>query len=330
MNNSSLITPDKSALGEVVNDDAIVELATNGLNSENSRVMYAFSIRAFLDWRRKHDNPALSPALIESYKKFLLLEGRKEVLRRRGIEPEEDLPAYSSESVNLQLCAVRRLVRVAAENGIVDDSLADRIGHVKGVRSSGHRVGNWLTREEAQTMLHLPNTATLRGLRDRALLAVLLGAGLRRSEAVALTCRHIQKREGRWMIVDIRGKGRRVRSIPIPIWVKTALDGWLVTAGIRSGPVFRKVYKSEKISPRPFSNDSVYKIVRQYGSEFGEGIATHDLRRTFAKLARQGGSPIDQIQLTLGHASVATTERYLGTEQNITDAPSDRLGLDLI
>ncbi len=131
------------------------------------------------------------------------------------------------------------------------------------------------------------------------------------------------------MIVDMRGKGQRIRSIPISEWVKHAVDGWLIMAGVRSGPVFRKVYKSKKISPHPLSDQAVYNIVKQYGNDFEEGIAAHDLRRTFAKLARQGGSPIDQIQLTLGHASVATTERYLGTDQNITDAPADRLGLEL-
>ncbi len=58
-----------------------------------------------------------------------------------------------------------------------------------------------------------------------------------------------------------------------------------------------------------------------------QGIAPHDLRRTFAKLAHKGGSPIDQIQLSLGHDSIQTTEKYLGVEQNLTDAPCDHLGL---
>ncbi|MBA3632740.1 MAG: site-specific integrase [Acidobacteria bacterium] len=58
-----------------------------------------------------------------------------------------------------------------------------------------------------------------------------------------------------------------------------------------------------------------------------QGIAPHDLRRTFAKLAHKGGSPIDQIQLSLGHDSIQTTEKYLGVEQDLTDAPCDHLGL---
>lgn len=58
-----------------------------------------------------------------------------------------------------------------------------------------------------------------------------------------------------------------------------------------------------------------------------EGLAAHDLRRTFAKLAHKGGAALDQIQLSLGHASLKTTEVYLGVEQDLTDAPCDRLGL---
>ena len=56
-------------------------------------------------------------------------------------------------------------------------------------------------------------------------------------------------------------------------------------------------------------------------------FAPHDLRRSYAKLAHKGHAPLEQIQLSLGHASIQTTERYLGVEQDFTDAPCDHLGL---
>ncbi|MGD0773917.1 MAG: tyrosine-type recombinase/integrase [Candidatus Solibacter sp.] len=71
---------------------------------------------------------------------------------------------------------------------------------------------------QAQTLLNTPDTSTTKGLRDRAILAVLLGCGLRRSEVAALTVGHVQQRDGRWCIVDLVGKQGRVRTIPMPTW----------------------------------------------------------------------------------------------------------------
>jgi integrase len=68
---------------------------------------------------------------------------------------------------------------------------------------------------------------------------------------------------------------------------------------------------------------------RRVRGPLGIAVAPHDCRRTFAKLALKGGARLEQIQLSLGHASIRTTERYLGVEQDLTDAPCDRLGLRL-
>ena len=69
------------------------------------------------------------------------------------------------------------------------------------VASKGVRLGNWLSIRQAQTLLNAPDATTTKGLRDRAILAVLLGCGLRRSEVAALTVPHVQQRDGRWCIV---------------------------------------------------------------------------------------------------------------------------------
>jgi integrase len=73
---------------------------------------------------------------------------------------------------------------------------------------------------------------------------------------------------------------------------------------------------------------SIFEIVHRAGAGIGvPNLAPHDLRRTFAKLAHKGKAALEQIQLSLGHASVTTTERYLGVRQDLTDAPCDHLGL---
>ena len=85
---------------------------------------------------------------------------------------------------------------------------------------------------QAQSLLNAPDVTTARGLRDRAILAVLLGCGLRRSEVAALTFAHVQQRDGRWCIVDLVGKHGRVRTAPMPTWVRVAIDAWTTPAGI--------------------------------------------------------------------------------------------------
>jgi integrase len=170
---------------------------------------------------------------------------------------------------------------------------------------------------------------TLKGVRDRAILAVLLGCGLCRSEVAMLEVRHVQQRDGRWVIVDLVARGRRTRSVPMPSWTKVALDAWLDSARVTDGRVFRSLRKGGRLGGDGTTDQAVADVVRVYTAQVGVPIAAHDLRRTFAKLAMKNGSRLEQIPLSLGHASITTTERYLGVEQDLTDAPCERLGLRL-
>jgi site-specific recombinase XerD len=178
--------------------------------------------------------------------------------------------------------------------------------------------------------LNAPDVKTLKGVRDRALLAVLIGCGLRQAEAAILSVSHIQQREGRWAIVDIIGKRDKMRTVPMPSWAKATIDRWTYAARIDENFIFRRVNKGGNLMGERLTEQAIYNIVVGYAEKLEkQGIAPHDLRRTFAKLAHKGGSPIDQIQLSLGHDSIQTTEKYLGVEQDLTDAPCDHLGLKI-
>jgi integrase len=167
----------------------------------------------------------------------------------------------------------------------------------------------------------------MKGKRDRALLAVLIGCGLRRKEATALTVEHIQLRDARWVIVDLIGKDGRVRTVPMPSWTKNAIDTWLTAAGIVNELIFRSINKRGVVNGNSLTARSIFEVVQASGSRIGmPNLAPHDLRRTFAKLAHKGKAALEQIQLSLGHASLTTTERYLGVGQDLTDAPCDHLG----
>ncbi|OGR25038.1 MAG: hypothetical protein A2139_02420 [Desulfobacca sp. RBG_16_60_12] len=192
--------------------------------------------------------------------------------------------------------------------------------------------GIWLTKEQAQQLLDAPDPTTLKGLRDRAILAVLLGAALCREECASLTVEHLQQREGRWVIVDLIGKRGKVRSVPIDAWVKAALDDWLVAANITAGTLWRNFRRGDHIarSHVGMSSQAIWGVVTEYAKPLGfPTIAPHDLRRTAAKLMRAGGASIEQISLILGHSSIDVTKKYLGVELDLQDAATDRIGLKL-
>lgn len=94
-------------------------------------------------------------------------------------------------------------------------------------------------------MSQLPDATTVKGKRDRAILAVLLGCGLRRHEVVQLDLEDLQRREDYWAIVDLVGEGGHIRTVPVPEWVKQTIDGWLVAAGIGNGKLFRAFAERE-------------------------------------------------------------------------------------
>jgi len=289
----------------------VIGLVLDGLTSENSKRAYQKALVDFMAWYEAEGRPGLSKATVQRY---------KAVLQEMNLSPS---------TINQRMSAIRKLAQEAADNDLIDPIQANGVARVKGVKMQGVRAGSWLTRDQAQELISAPDVTTLKGLRDRAILAVMIGAGLRRSETAALTVAHVQQREGRWVIVDLVGKGNRVRTVPIPAWTKAALDDWTGTAGVLAGCIFRSVNKGDRMTGDGLTAQAIRDVVHEHAGKLGYSVAAHDLRRTFAKLAHKGGAGLDQIQLSLGHASIKTTERYLGVAQDLTDAPCDRLGLKL-
>ena len=165
--------------------------------------------------------------------------------------------------------------------------------------------------------------------RNRALLSLLIGCGLRRAEVTTLRLEDLQLREGHWVIADLRGKGGHIRTIPVPQWVKEAVDSWTVGAGITSGPLLRSINKAGRIWGLGFTPKVIWAIVKANAKSCGlPSVAPHDLRRTCARLCHQAGGELDQIQFLLGHVSIQTTERYLGCKQRFRDAVNDHIGLE--
>ncbi|MGI4827216.1 MAG: tyrosine-type recombinase/integrase [Janthinobacterium lividum] len=292
----------------------LLALVLNGVTSVHSRRSYRTSLVRFFAWIRTSGSaPTFTKALVGEYRAALLQAG------------------LSPATLNLRLAPIRRLAREMADNDLLDPAVAAAIERVPGVTRRGTRLGNWLTKEQANDLLNAPDPKTLAGKRDRAILALLIGCGLRRAELLRLDVESVQQREARWVIPDLEGKGNRVRTVTVPAGVKARLDLWTNAACITEGRIFRPVTKAGVVKGSAILDEKVvWRLVVRYARETDLGkLAPHDLRRTCAKLCRKAGGDLEQIQLLLGHASVQTTERYLGTEQALVQAVNDGLGLEL-
>jgi site-specific recombinase XerD len=236
-------------------------LVLDSVSSPITKRVYNMALDEFMAWFRQEPRPGFTNATVSAWRASL---------EARGL---------GSSSIIIRMSAIRKLAGEAADNGLIAPELAAGIARVKSVKSTGIRVGNWLSLKQAQALLSAPDVATMKGLRDRAILAVLLGCGLRRSEVAALTSVHIQQRDGRWCMVDLRGKHGRVRTMPMPTWVKVAIDAWTSPAGIADGYVFRPVNRADRIGGERLGEKVVWQMLQAYAAAVGvPGIAPHDLR----------------------------------------------------
>jgi integrase len=315
---------------------AIIDLVTQSVDSPHSKRAYSRALIDFLDWYEEHGRPGFSRATIHASGEALLQAGK------------------SRSSINQALSAIRKLAAEAADNGLVPPALAYGVERVRGVRQEGVRAGNWMTREEAEQLVNTPilrwrrkQIPALKAIRDQAILAVMIGTGLRRSEVSGLAWEHIQQRDGRWAIIDLVGKRGRVRSIGIPPWVKVALDSWGQASGVAEGHVFRALNKDGQLAGRVrtkgggwsdgnLTAQAIYNVVAEYALAAGHidrkgeaTLAAHDLRRTAAALALKGGADLRQIQQMLGHASITTTERYLEPMRSLQVTAGDYIQIEL-
>jgi integrase len=282
------------------------------LPSAHSRRSYKHAIEKFIGWYCSEPRLGFNRSLVVRYRSFL-----------------ENL-ALSAATINLHLSAIRRLADEAAESGWLSPELATGIRRVRGVRQLGRRIGNWLTGEEAQRLLNAAIRSTLLGRRDAAVLGLLLGCGLRRSEAASLRLDQLQLRENHWVIVDLAGKGGRLRTVPVPAWCKVLVDLWLRDSGVTGGRIFRRILKNGTRQDAGVTPNVVWYAVKRCAKLVGiDHLAPHDLRRSCARLCHGAGGELEQIQFLLGHASVQTTERYIGCKQKLREAVNDRFQISL-
>jgi site-specific recombinase XerD len=168
-------------------------LVLDSVSSPNSRRAYNKALDDFLSWYRSTVRGTFRKAVVQEYRTKLEADG------------------LAASTINVRLAAIRKLAREAADNGLLAPDLAAGIARVRGPKALGVRAGNWLAKEQAEQLIAAPDLATLKGKRDRVILALLLGCGLRRNEMAGLTFEEVQQRDGRWAIVDSE-RERRPRA----------------------------------------------------------------------------------------------------------------------
>lgn len=291
-------------------------VALAGLTAHTRRA-YERALVDFWAWHRAHGRPVLRKATIKQYSDTLAAAGMK------------------AGNINVRLSAIRKMLREGADNRLIDEQDARSGASAEGVSAPGGSVGVWLSKQKAGAFINSLPRLTLAGKRDFALVCLFLSSGLRRSEMASLTVDHLHQVEGRWAILGIVGKRNKMRDVPITAWAKNAIDAWCTAAGIDAGHIFRPVNRGDNLAGESMTPEAIRQTIDRaidQANQNGAGlpaIAAHDLRRTYAQLARKGGAPIEQIAKTLGHESIRTTQIYLGNDQDFVNSPCDVLGLSI-
>src|SRR6202795_1334414 len=252
---------DLIAVEKIAQWQKLKALVLDSVSSPITKRVYNMALEEFYGWFQQAPRSGFTKATVSAWRVSL---------EARGL---------GSSSIIIRMSAIRKLAGEAADNGLLAPELAAGISRVKSAKTQGIRSGNWLSQRQAQALLSAPNITTVRGLRDRAILAVLLGCGLRRSEVAALTFSHLQQRDGRWCIVDLVGKHGRVRTAPMPTWVRVAIDAWTAEADVTEARVFRRVKRGDRVTNYGLGEKVVWQLIKPYAEAAGvPGIAPHDLR----------------------------------------------------
>jgi site-specific recombinase XerD len=293
-----------------------IELADTllrNLRSAHSRRAYAQSLRAFFAW------VATPPAEVTTRQ----IIAYREVLQTNG---------KRAATVNRHLAAIRALYAAAFDEGLLTRNPA---AGVKTLETGREGSTPALTREQVQAMLHAIDRTTLPGLRDYALLLLLVRTGIRREEATRVEVNDLQQQQGHWTLRVTR-KGGGPQLVKVPADVYRALSAWLDAAALREGVLWRSLTRTGRgramvyqVGPA-LTTDGILKIVQHRARRGGipVQISPHALRATFITLALDGGAPLHKVQYAAGHADPRTTERYHRTKRNLDDHASDYFNLE--
>ncbi len=217
---------------------------------------------------------------------------------------------YARSSIARKLSAIRSFLRYLKRDGLIGDNSWEIVATPK----KGRKLPRFLYADEVLELLEAPPRETLLGKRDRALLEVIYGSGIRVSELVSLDINSVDMDEG---LLKVTGKGSRERTVPLGAYASRALSLYQR----KSRPFLeirnKEIQKTAALFLNRFgtrlSDRSARRIVYKYGQKICAGfqLSPHVLRHSFASHLLNAGADLRVIQELLGHVSVSTTQMYI-------------------
>ena len=216
---------------------------------------------------------------------------------------------HKPASVNAKLSALRGVVREAFNLELINADVLQRIRAVQNVKASTLPAGRVPVPKELQRIFDAckadPSPA---GSRDAAIIALMVGAGLRRAEVASLNRNDYNGDTGELVV---RGKGRRERIVPLINGQQDALHDWLAIRGDVPGPLFWRINKGGRVIEQGVSVQVPFDVLVKRSKQAGiQPLAPHDMRRTFGTYLLDAGADVFSVQKLMGHAQTQTTLRY--------------------
>jgi integrase len=223
---------------------------------------------------------------------------------------------YAPATANKMMAALRGVLKAAWRLGQMPTEEYHRAIDAQPVRGETLPRGRALSSGELRALFDacardIDKNGALRpvAVRDAAILAVLYGIGLRRSEVVALDIEDYDAESGELHVRN--GKGNKARASYAGRGVREALAGWLSLRGAEEGPLFLPLVKSGRLVQRRLTDQAILTLLMKRAQQAGvKHLSPHDLRRTFISDLLDAGADISVVQKLAGHANVATTTRY--------------------
>lgn len=235
--------------------------------------------------------------------------------------------SYAPATANKMLCALRRVLKEAQKLDLLSPEDYAKAVDLPSLRESGKLKGRALSQREIASLInHCQRGREPIDLRDAALIAILRGSGIRRTEVVNLQLRDFDQDTGALSIRE--GKGKKNRTVYLPEDAIPLVQNWLDIRGDKLGPLLCPVRKGGMVQLRSMTSDAVLKIVRSRAQKAGvESFSPHDFRRTFCSDLLDAGVDIVTVQKLAGHASPTTTAKYDRRGEETKRKAVQKLGL---